>query len=120
MKIFFIAVLVLNLIFEGLAGAGLVFGPQGIMAEVQPEGGMWAMNYGFAAFAIASSIFWIWPNRSNIKAVGSVLGILFTFHTLMCTALAIPGDQVVGMSIHGLMAVLCLFLLTQRAKWCDE
>ncbi len=119
-KIFFISVLVLNLLLEGLAAFSLIAGPQGIFAEVQPESGMWAMNYGFAALAIASAVFWIWPYRDNRQAVGSVLGILLTFHTFMFISLAIPGNQMPGMIAHAVMAVLCLVVYTQRSKWCDE
>jgi len=118
MKVFFICVLILNLLLEGLAAASLIGGPQGIFAEVQPDGGMWAMNYGFAALAIASAVLWIWPNRENRQAVGSVLGILLTFHTFLFISLSIPGNQVPGMVAHGVMAVLCLILFTQRSRWC--
>ena len=54
MKIFFTSVLVLNLLLEALAAASLIGGPQGL-ANIQPETGMWAMNYGFAVIAIASA-----------------------------------------------------------------
>ncbi len=118
MKVFFISVLVLNFVFESLAGISLIFGPQGAFSEVQPDSGMWAMNYGFAALAIASAIAWIWPNKENTQAVGSVLGILVTFHILLCISLAIAGNQIAGMVIHGIMAVLCSVLFTQRSKWC--
>ena len=120
MKIFFVAFLVVNLIFEGLAGVGLILGEQGVMAATHTTDSMWGMNYGFGAFAIASAVFWLWPNRSDAKAVGSVLGILLTFHTLLCISLAIAGNQIPGMVIHGIMAVLSLVLLTQRSKWCGE
>ena len=119
MKAFFISVLVMNLLLEGLAAASLIGGPQGL-ANIQPETGMWAMNYGFAALAIASAIFWIWPNRENRQAVGSVLGVLLTFHTFMFISLLVPGTQVPGTIAHGVMAVLCLVLYTQRSRWCTQ
>jgi hypothetical protein len=118
MKIFFIGVLILNFVLEGLAGFGLIAGPQGLFSDTRPEGGMWAMNYGFAALAIASAGFWVYPYRENRQAVGAVLGLLLTFHTLMCLSLTIPGDQVSGVIAHGVMAVLCLILYTQRSRWC--
>jgi hypothetical protein len=118
MKVFFTGVLFLNFLLEGFAAVLLIGGPQGILSDVRPETGMWAMNYGFAAIAIASAIFWIWPYRENRKAVGAVLGLLLTFHTLLFIALAIPGNQVPGMIAHGVMAALCGFLYTQRSKWC--
>ena len=120
MKIFFTSVLILNLLLEGLAAASLIGGPQGIFSEAHPEGGMWAMNYGFAALAFASAVFWIWPYRENRQAVTSVLGILLTFHTFMFISLAIPGNQMPGMIAHAVMAVLCLFAFTPRSKWCSE
>jgi hypothetical protein len=119
MRIFFISVLVLNLLLEGTAGSALILGPQGIFSETAPEAGMWAMNYGFAALAIASAVFWIWPYRNDMRAVGAVLGILVTFHVLLAVSLAIPGNQLGGMAAHSVMAVLCLILLTQRSRWCQ-
>lgn len=118
MKVFFISVLVLNFLFESLAGVSLIFGPQGIFSDARPEEGMWAMNYGFAALAMASAIFWIWPGRDDARATGTLLGVLLTFHTLMSISLAIPGDQMAAMAIHGVLAILCIFLFTQRSKWC--
>lgn len=120
MKIFFIVVLVLNLLFEGLAGVTLLLGPGGITAEVMLASGMWSMNYGFAALAIASAIIWLWPNRSNSQAVGSVMGMLSTFHVLLAISLAIPGNQMGPMILHSIMAVLSIVALTQRSKWCVD
>lgn len=120
MKILFISFLVLNLLLEGVAAAFLIGGPQGISSEVQPASGMWAMNYGFGAIAIASAIFWVWPYRENRQAVSPVLGILLTFHTMLVISLAIPGNQVPGMIAHVVLAVLCMILYTQRSKWCTE
>lgn len=120
MKVFFISVLVLNLLLEGFAAFSLIAGPQGIFAEVQPASGMWAMNYGFAALAFATAVFWIWPYRENRQAVTAVLGILLTFHTFMFISLTIPGNQMPGMIAHAVMALLCLVAYTQRSKWCSE
>ncbi len=120
MKALFIIFLILNLLLEGTAAAFLIGGPQGISSEVQSANGMWAMNYGFAAIAIASAIFWVWPYRENRQAVSAVLGILLTFHTMLVISLAIPGNQVPGMTAHAVLAVLCMFLYTQRSKWCTE
>jgi len=117
MKIFFISVLVLNLLLEGLAAAGLIAGPTGI-SNIQPETGMWAMNYGFGAIAIASAIVWVWPHRDNLQATGSVLGMLLTFHVALCISLSLAGTPVGGIVAHAVMAVLCLIAYTQRAKWC--
>lgn len=118
MKIFFIVVLVLNLLTEGFAAIALISGPQGISALGQIEGGMWAMNYGFAAIAIASAIFWVWPYRENLQVVSAILGVLLTFHTSLFIALAMAGDQIPGTVIHAIMTTFCLILFTQRSKWC--
>ena len=119
MKMFFTSVLILNLLLEALAAASLIGGPQGL-ANIQPETGMWAMNYGFAVIAIASAVFWIWPHRENRQAVTPVLGILLTFHTCLFIALSSAGTQVFGIVAHGIMTVLCLVLFTQRSKWCTS
>jgi hypothetical protein len=118
MRILFIVVLVVNLLTEALAAATLIGGPDGIAAA--GKGGMWSMHYGFAALAIASASLWVWPYRNNLKAVTAVLGVLCTFHTGLFVSLTLAADQQVGMIIHGVMAVLCIVLFTQRAKWCND
>lgn len=54
MRNLFTAYLVLNLILEGIAAVTLVGAGLGLFAIAQLESGMWSMNYGFAAIAIAS------------------------------------------------------------------
>ena len=78
------------------------------------------MHYGFAALAIATASFWIWPYRNNVKAVPAILGVLLTFHSGLFLSLAIAGDQMPGMVIHAVLAALCILLFTQRSKWCTE
>lgn len=118
MKTLFTVFLILNLLAETLAATSLIGGPQGLPALGQVTGGMWAMNYGFAVIAIASAIFWIWPQRTNLNAVTPVLGMLLTFHISVFVALALAGDQFAGTIIHGVLAPLSVFLFTQRRKWC--
>ena len=119
MKIFFIVVLALNLAFEALAGVTLIMGPTGLgAAEIDPNG-MWGMNYGFGALAIASAIIWLWPNRTNSGAVFSVMGMLTTFHVLLSISLVL-GEQMPPAIAHGVMAVLSIVCLTQRDKWCES
>ena len=120
MRVFFISFLVLNLLLECVAAIFLIGGPAGAFLDVHPENGNWVMNYGFAAIAIASAIFWVWPGRDNILAVGSVLGILFTFHTLLFVSFAIQGNQMAYMIVHGAMAALAAFLYSQRSRWCTN
>jgi hypothetical protein len=118
LKILFIVVLVLNFLFEGAAGVALILGPEGALSDFRPEDGMWAMNYGFAALAVASVALWVWPHRTDSRVVGTVLGFLTTFHLLLAVSLSIPGNQFGAMMTHGIMGVLCLFLFTQRSRWC--
>ena len=118
MKILFNTVLILSLLTEAMAATTLIGGPEGIAAA--GKGGMWSMHYGFAAFAIASASLWVWPYRTNIKAVTAILGVLLTFHSGLFVSLALAGDQMVGMIIHAVLASLSLVLFTQRSKWCSE
>lgn len=120
MKIAFTVFLVLTTLAETLAAVTLIGGPAGISAAGQIEGGMWAMNYGFAVICIASAVLWVWPHRSNPAAVTPVLGILMTFHICLCFALSLDDSQRAGQIIHGVLAVLGVFLFTQRHKWCDN
>jgi hypothetical protein len=117
-KKLFSALLVLNLLTEAMAATFLIGGPEGIAAAGKGE--MWSMHYGFAALAIASITIWIWPRRSSLQAVTPILGVLLTFHTGLFLSLAMAGDQAQGMVVHAVLAVLSLFLFTQRSKWCDE
>ena len=120
MKNLFASFLVLNLLLEGLAAITLIGGTLGLISIPQLDGGMWAMNYGFAAIAIASAIFWVWPHRDNRKAVSPILGILLAFHTLVFVSFAIQGDQVPPVIVHGVMAAFAIYLYTQRSKWCVD
>lgn len=116
MRTFFTIVLILNFLTEAMAATLLIAGPEGVSAA--GKGDMWSMHYGFAALAIASTTVWIWPYRTNMQAVTAVLGVLLTFHSGLFISLATAGDQMPGMVLHAILAVLCIFLFTQRAKWC--
>ena len=118
MKNFFTAYLVVNFLLEMLAAITLIGGTLGLLSIAQLETGMWSMNYGFAAIAIGSAVFWVWPHRSRRAAAGSVLGILLTFHALVSVSFAIQGNQFQPMVVHGIMAALAIFLFSQRTKWC--
>ena len=114
----FVGFLVLNLLVEGLAAAFLIGGPQGILfAAQQSDGILWAANYGFAAIAIASAIFWIWPHRENRQVVSAVLGILLTFHTMVFVSFVIQGDQIPPIIIHGVMAAIAIVLYSKRSEY---
>ncbi|MGI9325869.1 MAG: hypothetical protein ACR2PZ_11665 [Pseudomonadales bacterium] len=119
MKIAFTIFLVLNLLTELLAAASLIGGPMGISASGEAAAGGWAMHYGFAVIAIASTLFWLWPYRSSLSAVTAVLGMLLTFHICLFISLSIAGDQQAGVIIHAVLAVFSVILFSQRKKWCS-
>lgn len=120
MKTLFTAYLLLNLILEGIAAVTLVGAGLGLFTIAQLESGMWSMNYGFAAIAIASALFWVWPYRSRREVVGPVLGILLAFHALVSVSFAIQGTQVPAIVVHAAMALLGMFLYTRRSAWCGD
>ena len=116
MKLLFVVVLALNLLVEGFAAFSLIAGPGGLSAAGTGE--QWSMHYGFAVIAIASASLWIWPWRTDLRAVTAVLGILLVFHAALFISLATAGDQQVGMVIHAVLAALCLVAFTRRSSWC--
>lgn len=120
MKRLFTSYLFLNLILEGIAAVTLIGAGLGLFAIADLVPGMWSMNYGFAVIAIASAIFWVWPHRSKREVVGAVLGILFAFHGLMSISFSIQATQVPLIIVHGIMALLGVFLYTRRSTWCEE
>ena len=120
MRKLFVGYLVLNLLLEGLAAVTLIGAALGVFSIANLDSGLWSMNYGFAAVAIASAIFWVWPHRSRLEAVGPVLGILLAFHALVTVSFAIHGNQVPAVIVHGVMAALGIFLFSQRATWCAD
>jgi hypothetical protein len=120
MKRLFTTYLFMNLLLETLAAITLIGGAMGLFTVGGFEAGMWAMNYGFAALAMASAILWVWPHRSTHAAVETVLGILLTFHALISVSFAIQGNQEVPVVIHAVMAALAFYLYSQRTKWCSK
>lgn len=120
MKNIFTGFLVLNFLLEGFAAITLISGTLGIFSIAQLEAGPWAMSYGFAAAALATAVFWVWPYRDKRHAVGPVLGLLLVFHAAVFTSFAIQGNQIPPMLVHGVMAALAFFLFTQRSRWCGE
>lgn len=120
MRHLFITYLVLNLLLEGIAAVTLIGAGLGLFTISQLDSGLWSMNYGFAAIAIASALFWVWPHKSKREVVGPVLGILLTFHALISVSFALEGTQVPSIVVHGIMALLGLYLYIRRSSWCDE
>jgi len=118
MKNMFTGYLFLNLFLEGLAAVILIGDAQGILSVAQVESSIWSMTYGFAAIAIASAIFWVWPHRENRETVGAVLGLLLSFHALIFISFALQGDQMPPAIAHAVMAAFGILLYMQRSKWC--
>lgn len=120
MKNLFIAYLVVNLVLESIAAVTLVGAGLGFFVFPGFESGLWSMNYGFAAIAIASAVFWVWPYRSKSEAVAPVLGILLAFHALVSVSFAIQGQHVPSIVVHAVMAVLGIILYARRSAWCTD
>lgn len=120
MKYLFTTYLALNLVLESIAAVTLLGAGLGLFVIPGFESSMWSMNYGFAAIALASAIFWVWPHRTKRDAVAPVLGILLAFHALVSASFAVQGVQVPSIVVHGIMALLGIFLYTRRSDWCTD
>ncbi len=118
MKKLYSAILIANLLIE-CVGAFVLFTMPEILVDTGNASAMlWARNYGFVALAVGSAIFWAWSYRDSFAAAGAVVGILFSFHLAIAVALAIANTLFADVVVHGAFAVLCLYLFTQRSKWC--
>ena len=120
MKNFFTGFLIVNLLVEAVAALTLIGAPGTMFAASQVDAITWARTYGFAALAIGSTLFWVWPYRGDIKVTGAVLGLLLTFHTSISVSMSLPGGQTGPVVLHGILAALCAVLFTQRSKWCVQ
>lgn len=120
MKHLFTTYLVLNLILESIAAVTLIGAGLGLFAIAGFESGMWSMNYGFAAIAVASAIFWVWPHRSKRDVVAPVLGMLLAFHALVAVSFAVQGSHVPSIVVHGIMGLLGILLYARRSAWCTD
>ena len=123
MRKLLIVVLIVNALFEGLVGALLAFSPGSAVPDGSSAGISFAVNYGFAALAIASIVLWTWSEKDNLKTMGAVLGIRSTFHSGLTIATAMTMTAESGPTptiVHGLMAVLCWILFFNRKKWCTS
>jgi hypothetical protein len=121
MRKLYLVLLVLNLLSEVWIGAILLIKPG--TGEALGTHTAWATDYGFAALAIASMIFWVWRYRYVSNVAGVALGILTLFHlgTGIATALAVPdGDPIAAPVIHGVLAIMSIALLLTRKRWCDS
>jgi hypothetical protein len=120
MKKLYSAILIANLLIEGVGAFVLFTAPEILVDTGNTSAMLWAWNYGFVALAVGSAIFWAWPHRDSFAATGAVLGILFSFHLAIAIALAIADTLFADVVVHGAFAVLCLYLFTQRSKWCPN
>jgi len=114
------AVLVANLLIETVGALALFALPDFLVDAENESAVLWAWNYGFVALAVGSAVFWAWPHRESHAATGVVLGILFSFHLAIAVALVIADELFVDVVLHGVFAVFCLYLYTQRSKWCSS
>ena len=117
------AVLVINFLFEGFIAVALIVSPQSFVPSEQVEGISWAINYGFAALAMASVTIWVWRVMDDFKVMGPALGTLAVFHTGLAIGTAMSASAGPGFGptiVHGLLAIGCWFLFFQRSKWCEN
>lgn len=120
MKKLLTAMLVANFLIEGPVGLTLIFSPENFLPAGQIDGVLWARNYGVAALAIASLVFWIWPSRDDYRTLGVALGFLMFFHWTLMAGLLTSGGQAVGAVLHFILAILCTLLYFKRASWCNR
>ena len=120
MKKVYSAVLIANLLIEGVGAFALFVVPEFLVDTENASAVLWAWNYGFVALAVGSAVFWTWPHRDSFTAAGAVLGILFSFHLAIAVALAIADELFVDVVLHGVFAAICLYLYTQRLRWCRD
>lgn len=118
MKKLYSAVLIANLLIEAFGAAALFAAPGFLVDAENASALLWSRNYGFVALAVGGAVFWTWPHRDSFPAAGAVLGILLSFHLAIAVALAIADELFVDVVLHGGFAVVCLYLFTQRSKWC--
>ncbi len=120
MKKVYSGVLIANLLIESVGAFALFAAPEFLVDTDNASAMLWAWNYGFVALAVGSAVFWAWPHRDSFTAAGVVLGILFSFHLAIAVALAIANELFVDVVLHGAFALLCLYLFTQRLRWCAQ
>ncbi len=120
MKKLYSGVLIANLLIESVGASALFAAPEFLVDTDNASAMLWAWNYGFVALAVGSAVFWTWPHRESYTAAGAVLGILFSFYLAIAVALAIADELFVDVVLHGVFALVCLYLFTQRLRWCHS
>jgi hypothetical protein len=111
-------VLIATFVIEAPVGTMLMFAPESFLPAGQIDGVLWARNYGVAAFAISTLLFWTWSSRDSHQTMGVTLGFLMTFHAILAIALLVTGGQLTGAVLHSILAVLSVVLYFRRAQWC--
>ena len=110
--------LVMNLVVEAPVGISLILAPTSFLSAHHAEAAIWARNYGVAAFAVSTFIFWLWPHRDSYSTTGVALGFLMCFHTILSGALFTAEALLPGAILHSAFALMCIVLYFQRSKWC--
>ena len=118
MKKFYTTILIANLVIESIGAGALFMAPWFLVDASNASALLWSWNYGFVALAVGGTVFWAWPHRDDFAASGVVLGVLFSFHLAISVALAIVNELFIDIVLHGVFAMLCLYLYTQRSRWC--
>jgi len=120
MRKLYSAVLVANLLIEVVGASVLLTAPDFLVDADNSSALLWSWNYGFVALAVGSAVFWAWPHRDSFAAAGIALGLLFSFHLAIAVALAIADALFGDVVLHSAFAILCLYLFTQRSRWCVD
>lgn len=123
MKKLLIVAFIAHVLLEGLVGALLIIAPYKITPHADAASLTFVINYGFAALAMASVVFWGWSGRDNYRIMGAVLGILATFHTGLTIAsgmMLVEDGSPAVLVIHAVMAVLFWLLFARRRQWCVD
>lgn len=124
MKNIFSGLLLVNFVFEGLVGILLIFGISAGDEDLLQVNSAWAQDYGFAALAIASIVFWVWKSRFIEAVATPTLGFLMCFHTGLAISTGIASSATadpIGASIaHGVLAITCITLFFTRKQWCEQ
>ena len=68
MKKLYSAVLIANLVIEGVGASALLASPDFLVDTGNASAMLWSWNYGFVALAVGSAVFWAWPHRDSFAA----------------------------------------------------
>ena len=117
MRLFFLIVLILHVLMEGIVGLILMFSPSVMVAETGGPQLDFVILYGSSGVTMALAAAWLWPLRNRIEPLGMGLGIFATFHTLVAVGGVIAvtnGSSPQIMIGHSVLAVLFWILWFKR------